>query len=76
VVVFTKYDRLVRTKRAELREDAEDRGETVNPEELIEQSKKEAKIALDNFVNSKTVKDAMTGLSYAQVSSIIFSFFL
>jgi hypothetical protein len=76
VVVFTKYDRLVGTKRVELREDAEDRGETVNSKELTEQSKKEAMIAFNSFVNSETVKDAMTGLSYAQVSSIILSFFL
>jgi hypothetical protein len=76
VVVFTKYDRLVRTKRAELRENAEDRGETVTKEDLIERSKMEAEVALNTFVNSKTAKEAMTGLSYAQVSSIIFLFFL
>jgi len=69
VVVFTKYDRLVRTKRAELREEAEDNGQKANPKDLFERSIKEAQDSLNTFVNSKTVKDAMNGLSYAQVST-------
>jgi len=65
VVVFTKYDRLVRTKRAELREDFEE----LTGEELKERSKDEARNALESFANSKSVKEAMNGIRYANVST-------
>jgi len=67
VVVFTKYDRLVRTKRAELREDYEE----LKGEELNRRSRKEARDALDSFANSKSVKEAMNGIRHANVSSVI-----
>jgi hypothetical protein len=67
VVVFTKYDRLVRTKKAELREDYED----LKGEELNRLSKEEARKALESFANSKSVKEAMNGILYANVSSMI-----
>jgi hypothetical protein len=67
VVVFTKYDRLVRTKRAELREDYED----LKGEELNKRSRVEAREALESFANSKSVKEAMNGIRHANVSSAI-----
>jgi len=67
VVVFTKYDRLVRTKRAELKEDFEN----LTGEELKQRSTHEARNALESFANSKTVKEAMNGIRYANVSSMI-----
>ena len=72
VVVFTKYDRLVRTKRAELREDYED----LKEEELNVRSREEARYALESFVNSKSAKEAMNGIRHANVSSTVsYSFF-
>jgi len=72
VVVFTKYDRLVRTKRAELREDYEH----MSADELDRRSREEAKNALDSFTNSDSVKRAMGDTRHVKVSSMEFSFFL
>ena len=66
VLVFTKYDRLVRTKRAELREDYED----LNGEELNMRSREEARNALESFTNSKSVKEAINGIRHTAVSSM------
>jgi hypothetical protein len=49
VIVFTQYDRLVRTKEAELQEDSD---EILDPATLADQSKKEAQKALDICVQS------------------------
>jgi hypothetical protein len=67
VIVFTKYDRLVRTKKAELRED----DENMNPEELDRRSREEAKHALDSFTNAQSVKRAMGDTGHVKVSSMI-----
>jgi hypothetical protein len=67
VIVFTKYDRLVRTKRAELREDYED----LKGEELNRRSRAEARNALQSFLNSKSVKEAMNGVRRTAVSSTL-----
>ena len=71
VVVFTKYDRLVRTKKAELKEDEED----LSPDELDRKSREEAKKALDSFTNSDSVKRAMGDTRHVKVSSMISHFF-
>jgi len=70
VVIFTKYDRLVRTKRAELREDYED----LWGEELYKLSREEAQISLDNCVTS--LRDTMKRMQipmppYMPMSSMI-----
>ena len=48
VIVFTKYDKLVRTKRAELQED----GGSLSEDALHEKSKEEAQEALNVCIRS------------------------
>ena len=72
MVVFTKYDRLVRTKKAELREDYEG----LNGDELDKMSRDEAKKALESFTNSESVKRAMKDIFHVKVSSMISHSFL
>jgi len=67
VIVFTKYDRLVRTKKAELREDYED----LKGEELQRRGREEARNALESFTNSKSVKEAIYGIRHTAVSSML-----
>jgi hypothetical protein len=67
VVVFTKYDRLVRVKKAELREDHDD----ARGEELDKLSREEARKALESYVNSTSVKEVMNGIRYLNVSSML-----
>jgi ribosome recycling factor len=71
VVVFTKYDLLVRTKKAELK--LQERSE-----DLDELSKEEAQKALDSYVQS--LEHAMESVEaptppHVKVSSIISHFF-
>ena len=70
VVVFTKYDRLLRTKKDELQEDHPG----LKPEVIDERSKKEAQQALDRCVQS--LKNTMSEMNtpmphYVNVSSRI-----
>ena len=67
VVIFTKYDRLVRAKKAELREYHND----LRGEELEKLSRAEARRALESFVNAKSVKEAMKDIRYLNVSSML-----
>ena len=67
VVVFTKYDRLVRAKKAELKEDHND----LRGEELDKPSREEARKALEFFVNAESVKEAMNGIRHLNVSSML-----
>ena len=55
VIVFTKYDKLVRTKRAELQEDGGDLSE----DRLLEKSKEGAQKALEVCIQSlqRTLRD-------------------
>ena len=69
VVVFTKYDQLLRSKKAELEED----GARPDSEDLEKRSKEEAKRALDVCVES--LKQAMVRTQtpmprYEKVSSM------
>jgi hypothetical protein len=75
VLVFTKYDRLVRTKKAELKEDNEDMGVDMSQAELKKRSSEAAEKALESYVSSKSVKAAMEDISYARVSSMVSHFF-
>ena len=70
VVVFTKYDKLLRTKKRELQEDHPG----LKPEVIDERSKKEAQQALDRCVQS--LKNTMSEMNtpmphYVNVSSRI-----
>ncbi len=70
MVVFTKYDRLLRTKKDELQEDHPG----LKPEVIDERSKKEAQQALDRCVQS--LKNTMSEMNtpmphYVNVSSRI-----
>ena len=67
VLVFTKYDRLVRTKKIELKED----NDKLSKDELDKQSRWEAEDALRSFVNMKSIKAAMADMRYVKVSSMI-----
>jgi hypothetical protein len=71
VVVFTKYDLLVRTKKADLKSQG-------CSEDLDELSKEEAQKALDSYVQS--LENAMESVQaptpqHVKVSSIISHFF-
>jgi len=57
VIVFTKYDKLVRTKRAELQEDGH--GDSLSEDSLHEKSKDEAEKALAVCIQSleRTLRD-------------------
>ena len=74
MIVFTQYDRLLRTKKFELEED-----EDLDPKTLNQRSEEEAEKALAACVQS--LKDAMGRMDipmapFAKVSSIIsYSFF-
>ena len=70
MIVFTQYDRLLRTKKFELEEEEED----LDPKILNQRSKEEAQKALAVCVQS--LKDAMGRIDtpmppYAKVSSMI-----
>jgi hypothetical protein len=69
VVVFTKYDRLFRSKKIELKGDSDN----PDPEDLIKRSREEARKVLDGCVQS--LKGAMIRLEtqmprHVNVSSI------
>jgi len=72
VIVFTQYDRLLRTKRFELEEDNE--GDSLDPMALAQRSEEQAQEALTACV--KFLKNAMKRLEipmapYVNVSSMI-----
>ena len=69
VIVFTKYDRLVRTKRAELQEENHGLSEDV----LRERSEEEARKAFDKSIQllERTLRDTNT-LHHVNVSGIYF----
>jgi hypothetical protein len=79
VIVFTKYDKLVRTKRAELQEDGGDLSE----DRLHEKSKEGAQKALDVCIQSlqRTLRDMKLPESqtpkphHVNVSRITFTLF-
>jgi hypothetical protein len=71
VVVFTKYDRLVRTKRTELEED----NVNLSPEDLDKRGEEEAQKALETCVQSLENTSRRLGLKnqtirHANISSI------
>jgi hypothetical protein len=70
VVVFTKYDKLLRTKKDELQED----DPKMKPEVLDKQSKKEAQQVLDICVESlkRTMNEMQTPMHYVKVSGMLF----
>lgn len=80
VVVFTKYDRLVNTKRVELQED----DDSLSGDVLRERSKEEARKVLDVCIQSleRTLRDMDTRESqmlkphHVNVSSIHFPLFI
>ena len=74
MIVFTQYDRLLRTKRFELEDEEEEEEEDLDPNTLNQRSKEEAQKALAVCVQS--LKDAMGRIDtpmppYAKVSSMI-----
>jgi hypothetical protein len=75
VVVFTKYDRLIRTKKDEIQEDEGD----LAPGELDRRSREDAQEALDKCLESlkRTTKRLQTPMPrYVKVSSIKHSLYL
>jgi hypothetical protein len=70
VLVFTKYDRLVRTKKAELKEE----NDNLSKDELDRQSRLIADEEFKSHMNMRTVKAAMAGMNYIKVSSMISQF--
>jgi hypothetical protein len=73
VVVFTKYDRLLRSKKIELKGDQDG----PDPDDLIERAEEEARKVMDSCVRS--LDSAMNRLHtqklrYAKVSGIISHF--
>lgn len=72
MIVFTQYDRLLRTKKFELEEDNED--DSLDPMALAQRSEEQAQEALTACV--KSLKNAMKRLEipmapYVNVSSMI-----
>jgi len=82
VIVFTKYDKLVRTKRAELQEDGD--GDSLSEDALDEKSREESQKALDICIQSlertlrsmETPKSQTPKLHYVNVSRINFPWFI
>ena len=64
MVVFTKYDRLLRTKKGELQED----NPGMKPEVLDKRSKKEARQVLDICVES--LKNTMSEMNTPMPQSV------
>jgi hypothetical protein len=75
VIVFTKYDRLVRTKRDELQEE----DSSLSGDVLRERSREKAQIAFDKCVRSleRTLRETNTPKpNHVQVSGIYFLLFI
>jgi len=82
VIVFTKYDKLVRTKRAELQEYGD--GDSLSEDALHEKSREESQKALDICIQSlertlrsmETPKSQTPKLHYVNVSGMNFPWFI
>jgi len=75
VIVFTKYDRLVRTKREELQEE----DGSLSEDALRERSKEKARRAFDRCIRSleRTLRDTNTPKpNHVKVSGIYFPLFI